>query len=154
MPFAIKIHYSTGNSFGSEMTTDTITGAWTFEQALENLNRIKEHHDMCVELSDYKYMRGGYQLKLKEYSKLPFFVLQEKLANIKDIAKDDYDCVSHTKQSNGTIIDVDTAMHSIVLIANNEEQFQISCFWQGYFERLHRAEIVLSECEIPTAYDF
>ncbi len=116
--YSIQIDYTTGDSFGSERTTGEVGCSWTdINKAKDALQRIKEHHD-------------AYRDGKREYTAESKFVQA-----IKDkpwfFAEYGVECWPH-------LLSVDT---------DDGTPQQISAFWNGYFETLHSAEIIIDEPE-------
>ena len=73
--YEIEVEYTTGNSFNSHRTMDTV--GWVFdtrEEARDMLQRIKAHHEMIEALDDFKARRnGGRQAVLDKYKDKVWF---------------------------------------------------------------------------------
>lgn len=134
----IKIHYTTGNSFGSEDTSGILELDWNnLDVAKENLKRIKEHY-MCYKVdNDYSGKKGYYFSSLTPEEKL-----------IYDTRKDQrwYHETKFFSNSN------DSYHYSIVLVTDDGNDFQISPFWIGYFERLNWAEIISDDNDMKISF--
>lgn len=142
MKYQILIRYRTGNSFNSEDTEEVIDLEFEdLQVAKDNLKRIQEHYKLYEEERDWR-RKGSWQLHLQKYKHKDWFILNENLAFIKDIEKDDYYCVDHKSKANGTVIDPFYATYCIKLKTDEGKDFQLSCFWCGYFETLYGAKIV------------
>jgi hypothetical protein len=116
MRYAIKIHYQTGDSFGSEDTTGEVGCSWTdIDKAKEALQAISEHYRARNDFS--RVMSSGEEKFFKELKAKKWF----------DTSKDSrwmWQHCLHVEKDDGTLQ-------------------QISAFWCGYFERLHSAEIIV-----------
>ena len=121
--YTIKVNYNTGNSFGSHTEEDCPTEleCEKIETANENLKRIKEHYEARIEL-EFGYKKA----KLSDYADKPWFVESHGLGK-------------------GSL------SSCVKLIADNGNEFNFSCSWVGYFERLNWCEVVIAPM---LRYDF
>ena len=73
--YEIEVEYTTGNSFNSHRTMDTV--GWVFdtrEEARDMLQHIKEHHEMYEALDNFSVRRnGGRQAVLDKYKDKAWF---------------------------------------------------------------------------------
>lgn len=143
--FNIVVSYRTGNSFGSEETTDTIEFDMTYDEALENERRIMEQQKMIEEVNNWRSKSSREEI-LNRYCHKEWFVFKEK-----DCIYDDngYHAVSlplkrklREGETLGKFLDTYFAENCIILISMGSE-VQLSCFWVGYFESLIDLEIKL-----------
>ena len=113
--YRIKIHYETGDSFGSKNTESYLELEWNnLDVAKENLKRIEEHYSFYKKLERlYSSQKKDKEVK-KEMSKQRWAVLKYP-------------------------------EYCILLLADNGKEMQMSAFWCGYFERLYYAEIEASQ---------
>jgi hypothetical protein len=120
--YKIKIYYQTGNSFGSEDTSDYIELTWkNLDIAKENLDYIKEHYEMYSDLNGYSYRKKRSNDETIElYKDKPWFVAE-------------YDFCLKLKTDDGQFM-------------------QISAFWCGYFEALHEAEIIADTSDMKISF--
>ena len=82
--YRIKISYQTGNSFGSEDTTDYLEITWDdIDIAKENLQRIREHYEMYKELDGYR-INGSRQSIFEKNKKTVKPVILFKSKTIKE----------------------------------------------------------------------
>lgn len=117
--YKIKIDYQTGNSFGSEETSDYLELEWDdLATAKLNIKYIKEHYEFYKECNYSRYS--------ERKSKEDLFV-ENKLKEWFVPNKDSY-----------------TMMYSLKLKADNGNLMQLHPFWCGYFERLICVEIVVN----------
>jgi hypothetical protein len=140
--YRIKISYSTGNSFGSEDTTDYLELTWeNLDIAKENLQSIKEHYEMYRNIEGWGSKLTKEQWFAKNIDK-SWFVNEQKLYSIKPnrhIQENDKVKVGDGNWEYRS--DVFIAQHCINLKADNGNNMQILAFWCGYFETLYSAEI-------------
>ena len=110
--FTINIAYTTGDSFHSEETEDTVALVWkNKEVARKALKSIKEHYDFC-NASDQYGITPRERSVIKERAKLqPWY------------CKDYPDFTLMVEMDDGTY-------------------HQLHAFWCGYFESLHSAEVI------------
>lgn len=117
MNYEIEVDFTTGNSFDSERTTDTVGAIWfSLKTAKVALQHIKEHYEAvkAYELADSSRnrFRKEYTFDIKDYEDKPWF-------------------------------DEETAWHCCLKVpVDNGEPQLISAFWIGYFEALHGAKII------------
>lgn len=122
MSYQIKVKYQTGDSFGSQDTEDIIELDWNnLDVAKQNLQRIKEHYEQYRQLNGWR----------NEYGHKDRDSIIEK-----NKTKDWFVGEDNTTWS--------TPEYCIKLYTDDGKPFQISCFWCGYFEYLHGAEIITS----------
>lgn len=120
MPYFLKVHYQTGDSFGSETTTDLLEWDWKdYDIAVENANRIQEHYKMFTETS--LYGESSYEKMEKKWGEKRWFRRSEE--------------INFHSASNSAF--------SINLIDDNGNDFAYSTgMWCGYFEHRFEVEVV------------
>lgn len=125
--FSIKVHYTTGDSFGSEERTELVGYSWpSLDEAKKALSYIKEHYQAYIESSDWNKPRPYTVDHLKD--KPWFFSGDDEQHPIRD------------------------AWMSLLKIPDGEGGMQvIGAFWCGYFECMHSARIVLDLESDPEA---
>ncbi len=141
--YEIVVSYSTGNFFGSHDTEDdTLNCEWNdLAIAKENLVRIREHYDLFKKLDKFGVSKEE-KLKLIEENKTkPWFRLEEKPYCISRDCRIERSEIKKYEGDWEMRPDMMAAELSIVLKTDEGEDFVQSCFWHGYFERLHTAEI-------------
>jgi hypothetical protein len=148
--YQIKVHYQTGNSFGSEDTDGIIDLEWTnLESAKKNLARIKEHYEQYKVCNSYQN-KGSCEDRYKENESKDWFVKNLKPAVKYGERPNDYNAIDESqidkcKKLGKEIIyfyDNFYAQNCIILYTDDNKPVQMSCFWCGYFEQLHSAEII------------
>ena len=118
--YSIEVSYQTGDSFGSQDTSDVLELTWdNLEVAKRNLKAIKEHDELYSKLNGYDFGKNRDQL-LEEASKKPWFVQDDK---------------SHFHGS-------------LRLEADNGNYMQLHAMWCGYFESLHGAKIIVDNSDM------
>jgi len=160
--YKIKYNYRTGNSFGSENLQDELDMSWEdLDVAKSNLKRIQEHYIQYQELNEYKfYKKRTNQEILKSNQNKDWFVKREKHAVFGEKGDDDYDVVDKKRyEANkeagkkvGMVLDQDAAEFSIILKADNGNDWQIHAPWCGYFESLNSAEIVVDNSDMKIEF--
>jgi hypothetical protein len=120
----IRIHYTTGDSFGTKETYTDLDGTWERMEVVEdNVNRIEEHHKY--------YLEGSRCLTEAGFKKL--------VDEIKDKSW-------YAPPLGGSMSDVFTAegsFRSIKLVTDDGRDYRVGCFWIGYFETLDEVEAVI-----------
>lgn len=112
MYFDIRIYYKTGNSFGSEDTSDLLDIPMSsYEIAKENKRRIKEHYKIYQERHSYR--------KLTDLNFPDFYIPYHDWGNYKS----------------------DTDGIKLLIDDTGKEHELLSPFWIGYFERLNEVKI-------------
>jgi hypothetical protein len=150
MKYKIEINYNTGDSYQTEHGLKEFLEL-DFEDlsvAEKNLERIKEHYLMYLELNEY--FVKDYKSILNRYADKDWFVKDYILIAFKKETPNNYNAISAKDEeryiNNGyeisKILNKSKAEHSIILFADNGNQFQISPFWVGCFESLNSIEIV------------
>ena len=125
--YSIKINYTTGNSLGSERTTEEVGMNWTdIDQAKKALRYIKEHYEAykeCEESNSSAWHRAHG----------PF----------------DIDSVREKPWYHGPIdVSFPDAWQSTVVIDKDDgSRFAIDAFWIGHFETLHMAEVCIASSD-------
>lgn len=133
MKHKIKVWYKTGNSFGSENAEDFLEMEWeNIDVAKANLKRIKEHY-ICYKVDeDYNGKKGQFFKSLSPEYKLMYDTKQQQ-----DWYSDTYGDYHYT----------------LVLKADNGNDWNITPFWVGYFERLNEAGIVSEDSDTHFKFD-
>lgn len=135
MAYKIKIFYSTGNSFGSEDVTDELELTWeNLDVAKANIKRIQEHY-ICYNVDSSS---GG--KKSHEYN------------NLSPEHKHMYDMREHQDWYYKGDRSYDNYHYSIILKADNGNDYQISTFWVGYFETLYEVEIIADKSDMKIKF--
>jgi len=115
MPYTIRIHYQTGDSFRTDEETDDVGAVWhDKEQARVALSYIKEHYQFYQE-ANASWSRGRTIKEIKE-----------------DVLKKPW------------CMDGEYWEWRVVVPCMDGEQ-ELHAFWCGYFERLISATIVSLE---------
>lgn len=123
MNFTIQIKYITGDSFGSRTETDTIGCVWkNLDKAKDALKRIKAQQDAINE-SD----RITSKEKLDSY--LESIQMSNWYCHEDRNWKEDWKFGLYIELDDGT-------------------PMKVYSFWNGYFERIEEAEIVINTDEI------
>jgi len=113
MGYQIKAHYQTGDSFGSENTSEILELVnEDLEVAKANLKRIAEHYRMYEQFNNSSWRRSENKKTKKDYKDFDWFV------------------------------DADMFDHQMILKTDSGNDLQIWCPWCGYFERLHSVELI------------
>lgn len=113
MTWTIKIDYQTGNSFGSEDTSDEVGCSWTdLNKAKEALQRIKGHYKAYTEIENDRWSPSD--KKPADFAKEPWFWKEEPRF----------------------------WQQAVIVERDDGTEQRLSTFWCGYFERLYSAEIV------------
>jgi len=151
--YRIKISYSTGNSFGSQDTTDYIELVWnSLDVAKENLQRIKEHYDMYCGVDSYNTPKKKAD-KFAVCKDKEWFVNKPKLYCISNnSAIDEKDKVKVGLGNWEYRPDYHYATYCLYLKADNGNQMQLSAFWCGYFEQLQEAEIEIDDTDMKITF--
>lgn len=111
--FTINIEYTTGDSFGSNDTSDTISAVWKDKQlARKALQDIKEHYE--------------------------FYTAKDKWG-----VTPRQRSIIEQKASKSTWYCSDYPEYSLKLLMDDGTYLDIHCFWTGYFETLNKAEVVV-----------
>ena len=151
--YRIKISYATGNSFGSEDTTDYLELTWqNIDIAKENLLRIKEHYEMHRNIEGYGSKLTKEQWFAKNKDK-EWFVNKPKLFCISSNNAIDEKDKKKVGEGNWEYRPDDYyAGHCLNLKADNGNSMQISAFWCGYFETLYGAEIEVNNDDMKISF--
>lgn len=123
--YQIKIYYSTGNSFGSEDTSDVLAPIWENKKlAQKALQSLKEHYTLYHEKEAYSFRASRSDEEIFEEVR----------------TKDWYGNFGHNdrfyKEKNGWHFFLGVELDDGSYINMSPSQ------WCGYFETLHKAEIV------------
>lgn len=120
MVYRIEIEYSTGNTFGTHVTTNMIDDVVfaDLESAKQALKIIAKHKEMC------EGAKSSWRMSEKERA--------EKLA---ELARQPWAVKSEYSSDYEFQLKVPTSKDC-------QEWETIYCFWMGYFETLHEARIV------------
>lgn len=123
MKYSIEYRYKTGDSFKSLDLNGTLEASWvSLEKAKENLKRIYEHYIYYLSNNCYNYYKLEKILKIDNFT-------DKHAKNIQKEAKNkSWYCQKYSE-------------HCLKLILDNENEFEISAPWIGYFERLYWAKI-------------
>lgn len=129
--YVINIVYTTGNTFNTYETEDTIDIVWEdLNKAKKALKAIKKHHDAMNVLSSIRYDE-------KEYNKhLDCFVDEEWFFTKKKISGDVKMLFFSDSYKSNIVVQRDDGTNDIIY-----------AFWNGYFETIHKAEIILEVSE-------
>ena len=135
MKYLIKVHYTTGDSYDNYETSDVLELTWNnIEVAKANLKRIQEHY-MCYRVdNDYSGKNGTYF----HYMMNPDQKLMYDLRTQQDW---------YVESPNGQAYH-----HSIILKADNGNDWRISPFWVGYFETLREVEIIIDQNDMKISF--
>lgn len=151
--YRIKIDYMTGNSFGSENTSDYLE--LTFKDlnvAKENLKRIKEHYEMYQDIEGWRSTKTRDQWYEENINK-DWFVNKPKLWNIKlNEVIDERKKELHSQEDLQYKPDDYYATHCLYLYIDEGVQIQMSAFWCGYFETLNSAEIEADSSDMKITF--
>lgn len=129
----ILISYTTGDSSHSEDRSDYVDVEWTdITIAKENLERIKQHYEQYQAINSYGIVTKKIEDIFTENMDKPWFVYEKKPFSTKT---DRY-----------------YAENCIKLKLDNGNEFQMNCFWCGYFESLHSAEIKVDESDMKIEF--
>lgn len=121
--YKIEIEYSTGNTFGTHVTTNLIDDVEfaDLESAKQALKIIAKHKEMCDGAkSSWRTTPEERKAKLAEISLQPWAVKSEW--------SDEYEFQLKVPTSKDC-----------------QEWETVYCFWMGYFETLHEARIVSND---------
>lgn len=154
--YKIKVHYQTGNSFGSENTVDFLDLSWdNLEIAKENLKAIKDHYKFYESIEN---TYGSYLTNqaIYEGNKNEWWFAGEKDRWFVDFnppsKKMDWRIVHKDKKTKKQFKDFPSEMrwndmshYRMKLKTDSGKTMQQRNFWCGYFERLNSAEIVSNE---------
>lgn len=125
--FTIKITYETGNTFNHGIEEDLIEIKWgDLSKAKLALECIKQHHDFLKKLENTRRYNSGSSTKES--------ILDEM----------------------STYAWFDQDMYEFYLkLPTDDGQVRVRAFWKGYFEVLHRAEVIIVGDDDDTlSYDF
>ncbi len=142
--YKIKINYRTGDSFNSFDTEDTIELTWkNLEIAKQNLQYIREHYEMYKECDSYKTVN---QEVFKKYLDKEWFVNNPRLFSISNKC-----AIEESKKIEGDYEynpDEYFARYCLKLKTDDEQFYQLHCFWCGYFETLYSASIEIDDSDM------
>jgi hypothetical protein len=152
--YKIKIDYLTGNSFGSEDASDIIELDWdNLEIAKENLQYINEHYKQYEECNSYSFRKSKSKDEIYESNKdKDWFVGEIKYRTIADKCCISNEYYENNKELCEPFYDDFYAENCIKLKADNGNFMQMSCFWCGYFETLHSAEIIIDNNDMKISF--
>lgn len=128
MAWTIRIHYTTGDSFGSERTKDELGMAWeSLDKAIDGLKAVRDHYNA---IQDVQRTRNPSEREIVRSKYLPEYWAVES---------SDFDF-----EYNLNMVKDDGTLHKVY------------AFWMGYFEQLHQAEIVPygGDNELVLSYEF
>lgn len=152
--YRISVRYETGNSFTSEEVTDLLDPVWeNLDIAKENLRRIKEHYDQYLELTEVSYKRKDVNVILKGNMDKDWFVCELKPFHIgRDhvISEDLKKKLKDDEWENRP--DVYMAKYTLRLKLDNGNDYQMTTFWMGQFERLREIEIVTDDTDMKITF--
>lgn len=115
--WTINVKYTTGDSFGSERTEETIGMVWRdLEAAKEGLRVIKKHKKACDEIRDARYQSNEEFLRAK--------------------LRDEYWFSSGKGFENNH-------EYNLFMLDDDSQPQRVYAFWMGYFEQIHSAHIVV-----------
>jgi hypothetical protein len=150
--YRIKISYRTGNSFRSEDTEDTLEIGWNnLDIAKQNLQFIKEHYEMYKDLDAYTPKKSKEQWYELNQNKEWF--VYEKVLYYKDNAIDERHRFKYNNEDLKYMPDNTMAQNCIKLKLDNGNDFQMWCFWCGYFETLYSAEIEMDDSDMKITFN-
>ena len=112
--YKIRLHYSTGDSFNTYDTNDYLEMEW------KNSDIVEKNLERIKEHYEYVKSKNRYPYKGEQVINRPTWL------NIK----------KHRWP--------DDENYTINLLTDEGEEWQVYCFWMGYFEHLQYAEIVTS----------
>lgn len=114
--WTIEIDYTTGDSFSSERTKDTLGIVWRdLDKAKEGLRVLKAHHKACADIRAARYQK------------------EESL--IRNQLSDEY---WFGKGEAGFSFE-----YNINMLTDTNDLMGVYAFWMGYFETIHSAHIVV-----------
>lgn len=113
MQYTIRVSYQTGDSFGSEDTTDEVGIFNSIEEAQEACRYILEHHKFFKKLERWNISKEEAKKMIKIAKKSPWAV------------EEDY-----------------VSRDGINEYSVKYKEQNLHAFWMGYFERLHSLEVV------------
>ena len=153
MEYMIRIDYSTGNSFQTHDTSDYIGIRWKdIDVAKENLKRIQEHYQMYKQLNGYSPKKNCNDI-LNQNKDKDWFVYEKVCVKIKTNIKIDYKEAETLNRDEWEYQpDRYYSDNCIKLYGDNGETMQMHCFWCGYFESLHAAEIELDKSDLKIEF--
>ena len=149
MKYQIEINYNSGDSYKVERDIVQYLEI-EFEKlsvAEKNLERIKEHYEMYLELNSY-FVQDVESI-INKYKYKDWFVKKLITVAFKKETPEAYNAISEKNieycKNNGyevaEKIQTSAAKSSIKLVTDNGEIFQISPFWCGTFESLNSIQI-------------
>jgi len=149
MPYKIKICYQTGDSEHSYETEDILDIEWeNLDLAKENLQRLKEHHNMYVNLNEYHKEQTNFEI-LNENIEKKWFVYTPRLYSKKtNNAIEEKDKIKVGDDNWEYRPDITDAEYDIKFVLDNGNTYQIYAFWQGHFENIHSAEIIATGLDL------
>ena len=153
MEYKIIINYETGDSFHNETCDNYLELTWTnLNVAKENLQRIKEHYEQHKQLHEYAQKLTADQIFLQNKNK-DWFVYEPKLFCISSGNAIDEKSKKRVGDKNWEYrADSYYAEHCIKLKTDNDDTWQISAFWCGYFETLNSAEIETDDSDMKIEF--
>ena len=153
MKYKIKYQYQTGDSYSSEIKEDFLELTFeNYENAVNNLNYIKQHYEQVKDLEGYTdvdlengeilFNNSNKKWFVKKINKVAYKGNYSKynLITVSDKNKDILEKEGYTIIEE---IDEYVAKNSIILYADNGNQFKFSPPWCGYFESLKSIELVI-----------
>ncbi len=120
MTYTIEVEYQTGDSFSSEVCTETIGHVWEDKTlARKALQCLKEHYELFIEHEEHnrprRHMRSYLDVRIDAKSR-----------EWHNGDKDMYRCCD-------------------VEMDDGSKRTLPTCMWCGYFEKLHHAKIVCEQ---------
>lgn len=113
--WTIEVHYTTGDSFGSEKTSDTLGIVWRdLDKAKEGLRVLKAHHEACAAIRNARYKNHENEIKIQLSDEYWF--------------------------GKGNSF---THEYNINMLTDTGDLMGVYAFWMGYFETIHSAHIVV-----------
>ena len=114
--WTILVKYTTGDSFGSEKTEDTLGIVWRdLDKAKEGLRVLKAHYKACADIRAARYRNHENLIKTQLMDEYWF----------------------------GKGGDSFSYEYNINMLTDTNDLLPVYAFWMGYFETLHSAHIVV-----------
>ncbi len=150
--YKIRVDYRASDSDKAWDETDYIPLEWNdLSVAKANLQRIKQHREMCYKLENRHWTTPNTLISLKkffdEYSKNDWFVSKLKPFSIsKDsVVSDVY--VKNYPEDCDQIYDSFEAEYKLYLYTDDGERIEVRNFWEGNMESLKCLEIESDESD-------
>ena len=114
--WTILVKYTTGDSFGSEKTEDTLGIVWRdLDKAKEGLRVLKAHYKACNDIRAARYQNHENKIRTK--------LMDEYWFGKSEVG------YSHE--------------YNINMLTDTNDLMGVYAFWMGYFETIHSAHIVV-----------